>query len=251
MNAAFLHRGDHAQPSRVRSGRWWSVAAALGIGISLSVGCGRLTDVQPRQGRDIVSTCPAQIDPGYYFPAGGLGTDASDATLQSWFSQYLKHAGALPLWCGGSGSESYRLMYLPSFRPALLVSLSEAGTDWAFRKRWVIRTVRFADPHPTATESSNDPLRVIGRDEIIISDQAARGFFEALARSGFWSSRDFVHDTSVEDGIALLVEARQRGLYHVSTRINARDEPFHEMARQLIRLAKLPVPLELEEKDGH
>jgi hypothetical protein len=222
-----------------------SVLAFGTLAVMLS-GCGKTADGPDPTGRAMVETCPATTDPGYYFPASTIDPSGdNDGFVRNWFSSHLRSAQLAPLWCGTGNNEVYRLLYLPTSRPAIVIELEESGKDWLRNRRWNVRAFRFDDPRTVPTHSERRDVAIVDRRQQRLSESEAAGFFDSLARASFWHAPDW-QDPDVQDGTAILIEGRKSSTYRPVTRFSM-DTPMFSAARALMRIAKVPIPPELED----
>jgi hypothetical protein len=212
--------------------------AALAVLTVSAVAC-QGTPRMSAQGSQVVSTCPTPNAPDYYLrlEKGGYLLDT--------MSRHLRLAQVEPLWCGASRPATFRLLYLPSHRPALIVSVGESGRNWLGQPRWVLETVRFDDPRSDrAIDSPNGP-RVTHRDKSALSDRDATELLNAISSKSFWNASSW-EERGVDDGTIILIEGQQEGIYRAIGRWSI-DAPMFELASVFVRTAKLSETAELED----
>jgi hypothetical protein len=230
--------------TRVKLLRICGFASILAIPAAMFAGCGGpVTHPAPR-GQQIVAACPPPADPAYYFQPTSINPAGQDEFIRRSFSSYLVSAELLPLWCDASEDEVYRLLYLPSGRPALIVEMRQASGDWLNRRRWNVNVFRFEDPRQRSLRSS-EAIKITQRQNHTLADSAAGDFFAALDRAAFWDASPW-KDAGVDDGTMILIEARAGGIYRPVTRWST-DARVFSAAVSLIQAANVPVPQELED----
>ena len=165
----------------------------------------------------------------YYFAPGQIDEAHDDSFMRrDWFASYLRVAKADSLSCG-EPSETYRLLLMPAFRNARIITL-------AFHKpNWILDTVDFgAELFGGGSEkapSLKRSVRVLTKAEF----EELRGDLTAL---NFWHERQYLNG-GADDGWALALEGRSGDKYRVVTRINVHDG-YKAFGCTLFELAKLP-----------
>lgn len=232
-------------PSRLGQRKWdyrqlsWLMGLVV---ISSFLACSADSTPAPevRLGLKVDKTCPASDREDYYYPrATVVGNEPSqDDFLREWFSRYLRTSGAAPLWCAGS-SEAYRLLWLPSYRPAILIDLIKQGDGWQLTR------VLFTDPRLPASGTQASPFAVNARIEQRVSDQSVSPFVRALSGASYWTRPAYI-GSDVEDGHLEVIEARRGDLYRAVTRRAGEEVKFDDAARALVTLAGLEIPDEMK-----
>lgn len=97
--------------------------------------CGQSTT--PPRVTPKVSSCEGASE--RYFPPQGLEGHAADHVQQE-AARFLRPTGLEPLWCGSVAEKIYRLVWMPSFRPALVVVVMSHSVGW------VVQSTQFEDP---------------------------------------------------------------------------------------------------------
>lgn len=211
------------------------------VGLTLS-GCSAAPETGQPSGRKVVQECPVASDGGSQFPASSIHPGANDDSIRRWFSSYLTAAALQPVWCGNADTEVYRLLYLPSSQPAVVIELRQDAADWLNRPRWRLRTFRFEDPH---TSSRVDSSKVVDTQAFSIAAADTADFFGELMDADFWKA-EYWASAGSDDGIAMLLEGRKSGIYRPITRLNI-DPKIFGTARSMMAMAKIRIPPELED----
>ena len=110
--------------------------------MTLVVGCRDVTLPEPSAALRVRPECPPPSDVDFFYPPGAvyeknLSRDKYQGDLAS---QFLRAAGARSLSCGDSAVEGYRLLLMPSYDPAFVITLSLVNRTWR------IDTAEFSDP---------------------------------------------------------------------------------------------------------
>lgn len=205
--------------------------------------CNANTNPEPRLGLKVDNACPSSDASDYYYPPATIVANdrGQDNFLREWFSRYLRVAEAAPLWCGGS-TEAYRFLWLPSYRPAMLIELTKGNGDWQLTR------IAFNDPRDTVSGTQANPLGVNARNELRVSGQSVAPFLQALGDASYWTGPAYI-SSNKEDGHRWLIEARRRDLYRVVTRREAEDVKFEDAARALTKLAGFDIPDEMTTRE--
>jgi hypothetical protein len=216
----------------------------LAILTVMFAGCGGAVSHPPPRGQQIAAICPPPADPGYYLQPSSINPAREDEFLRGSFSSYFRSAGLAPLWCGARQGEIYRLLYLPSGRPALIVEMSQAPEDWLNRRRWNFNVIRFEDPRSKSSGLS-EAFKVTERQDRILSDSDTSRFFVALDRAAFWDASPW-KDAGADDGTMILMEGHAKGMYRPVTRWST-DARVFDAAIAIFQTGNVPVPPELED----
>ncbi len=205
------------------------------------VACGGSSYPEPRSGLRVDRDCPSADRGDYYYPEGAIvanNRNGEDDFWRDWYGKYLRSANALPLWCGAT-TEAYRFLWLPSYRPAMIVELTRRGNDWQ-----VIR-IAFKDPRKNSSSQQANPLSVNERVESAATEESVAPFLQTLNDASFWVGSAYL-SSKKEDGHRWVIEGRRDGLYRVVTRHEASDQQFENAARVLVKLAGADIPEEMK-----
>jgi hypothetical protein len=212
------------------------VPAALLVAFA---GCHQAPETSRPIGTEVVSTCPSSTSPHYYIKLDRGGY------LQERASEHLEVAEVAPLWCGSRVHPTFRLLYLPSHRPATIVSISESERNWLGQSHWTAKTVRFEDPRSDKSIDAAGKAQVTERGELELSAEQVTEFFKSIGSTSFWNA-DAWRERGVDDGTIILIEGQQDGLYRSVGRWSI-DASMFELASVFTRTAKLSVTADLED----
>jgi hypothetical protein len=224
-----------------------SRTVALLAGAILAVGCG-ITPPEPkpraeaRLGLRQAAECPPSSSPDHFYPASAIPEfDADDASRRTVHAEFLKAADAPPLWCGPAAAESYRLLYLATSRPALLVSAEKTAEGW------FARSVQFIDPRTMPHAPDRPPLWTVATAGMVDRTLGDGRAFESLRRAaGLWTMPERQENRHANDGAIWFMESRAEGLYRMVIRDRVPSPLFEAVARELVKLADSPVPPEMQ-----
>jgi hypothetical protein len=216
-----------------------TLTATVAITFLAFMACHQAPTVAPPQGEQLASTCPPANSSNYYvrLEKGGY--------LQRWASQILRSADAAPLWCGAQGPTTFRLLYLPSHRAAMIVSISESERNWLGQTGWTASTVRFENPRSPSAIDATRAFLVADRNKVTLTVAETKGFLDAIKEHSFWNSPSW-QERGVDDGTIILIEGHQDGLYRAVGRWST-DASMFELASVFSRTAQLSVTAELED----
>jgi hypothetical protein len=215
------------------------VTVAIGLVLAIQVACRSDQAAFIPLGFKITPTCPQGQDGRQYFPIGYLTADESrDASLSQAFARFLRGADLPPLWCGTEPNEEYRMLWLPSYRPVRIASLSKTKTGW------VASGVEFVDPRnrPAAPQM---PTEVKQKHRVAADQAAVNALLDAVEKARFWMIPSWRLTPDVDDGQIWVMEGRREGTYRVVTRVNTSDPSLEDAIRMLMRLAGMVVPEEM------
>ncbi len=150
--------------------------------------------------------------------------------------RHLRAAGWPRLWCGSVSEPVFRLVWAPSFGPAVLVEVTRTAEDWA------VRAVAFADP-----SRRDDRFAVVRRIETRASLDDGDDIPGWLRQADFWSAPPLVGPTRF-DGVVVLIEGRSAGGYHLIDRVFTEEDFLGETVRAFLRLSGLPMPSNAEKR---
>jgi hypothetical protein len=166
-----------------------------------------------------------------YFPAGSLDARPDlHRHRAEWFADALDRLDEPPLHPARPDQPlGVRLLCLPTWAPACSVRIEPSGLSW-----WL--TARELD----GEEAAFDLGRLAHRaDRVLTVDEAAR-VSELWAYLRLWSVGPDAREDDVLDGTIYVLEAAERGRYHVAHRAEPEwGDTFGEFADLLIGLAGL------------
>lgn len=234
---------------RATGGEWRRLSRFVPFlaGAMLVVGCG-ITPPEPkprpeaRLGLRQAAECPPSSSPDHFYPATAIPEfDPSDASRRTLHAEFLKAAGASPLWCGPAEAESYRLLYLGSSRPAWLVTAEKTADGWS------ARSVQFIDPRTMPQVRDRPPLWTVATARLVDRTVRDGRAFESLRRAaGLWTMPERPEGQHAMDGAIWFMESRAEGLYRMVIRDRAPSPLFDAVAEELVKLADLPLPPEMQ-----
>jgi hypothetical protein len=184
--------------------------------------------------RQEIAGCASGTPPEDYFstiPSSG----ENDSVLRKSYSRVLCAMGELPLHSRGTSLARIRLVWLPSFEPALAVRIEHSRTGDQVVVTHLKETgkgLRWADS-----------LEVDRSTEQWITGQQWTRLQSLVDETGFWSSHtvDFMDGIGTMDGAAWLIEISEPTRYHMVHRINGLVlAPLVEYVRDLSRGAERP-----------
>jgi hypothetical protein len=217
-------------------------------GAVVAAGCGiHPPEPKPRAearlGLPQAAECPPSSSPDHFYPASAIPDfDAVDASRRTEHAEFLKAAAASPLWCGSGSTESYRLLFVDTDRPALLVSAEKSTAGWS------VRSVRFIDPRTMPQTTDRPPLWTVATGRMVDRTIGDGHAFESLRRAaGFWTMPERQANHGASEGATWFLESRAEGLYRMVIRDRAPSLLFEAVARELVKLADLPVPREMQQ----
>ena len=211
----------------------WFAAIVL-VAAALSGGCSSGSPPQIAAGYAVAPECPSPSAADYFLGADRLGYDRDfDRLTRERISSLLRPASEMPLWCGAGIDEAYRVVWVPSYRPAAVASLVHRQGAWhaAFTS--------FSDPR----DGGESEWRVVDSISTVVSRESAQTVADTLEKTDFWRLRTArLQDAAGNDGGRLLVEGRQGSRYQVVYHWQPQDEPLGDAARRLIEIARGVVP---------
>lgn len=176
------------------------------------IGCGGCDSTLPvlQPGSSVVSDC---------FEGGKAGSQFGDglATIDSWVladgARLLEAAGLPRLWCGAM-PDTYRVLWVPTRRPLLAITLQRSDDGWA------IETVESRDPRQLPLSSA---IVIERRSSRRTEPTAAEQVAQEIEAAGLWTA-PVAQDGRAEDGAGLIVEVRQAGRYRGILRVNTGEQ---------------------------
>ncbi len=189
----------------------------------------RLLDPPPSAPR-ATAQCLDRDHADYYFAPGQIDETKDDSFMRSnWFATYLRVAKADSLSCG-KPSETIRLLLMPAFRHARIITLS-------FQERhWILDAVDFGDA--LFSGMTETPPTTLKRSTRIIDEAEVERLRLDLKQFDFWAEPQY-RNGGADDGWALAIEGRSGDKYRVITRINV-DDGYLAFGCTLFELAGLP-----------
>jgi hypothetical protein len=166
-----------------------------------------------------------------YFPAGSLDPRPDLHRFSAeWFADALSRLDELPLHPAEPDQPLVvRLLCLPTWAPACSVRAEPSGLLWRLDAREL-----------DGEEAGFDLGRLAVRsDRVLAADEAAR-LSEMWAYLRLWSVGPDAREDDVLDGTTYVLEAAERGRYHVAHRAEPEwGDTFGEFADLLVSLAGL------------
>jgi hypothetical protein len=196
-----------------------------------SAACERLHPPMPTLAKQVRPVCPPASDREYYFPDATISPiRAFDLFYQSEYSRYLSVSSAPSISCLGTVQEEYRLLWIPSNRPAGMISVSRRGDGW------VVASIEFVDP------MKQNPRWVLQkRTDSHLTNDDVQPLIAALQTGGFWTTLSS-EASSGEGGEPWIVEGRTKTGYHAVTRISLYDATFKALGFPFFTVARRPLP---------
>ncbi len=144
-----------------------------------------------------------------------------------WFCGQLAAAGKGRL----EGTTAYRLVYLPSFRPAKIIEIRQERSGWMLQTT-ILSGIGGGPPGDIRERRQ----RWLTPDEVIDLEGTVK-------RSKVWL-QDVRVQPNVVDGSTLLVEAVQPGSYrlHVLSGLTGRAHPLAELGQRLLAMGGIDDP---------
>lgn len=150
---------------------------------------------------------------------------------------YLSRARAVPLWCGGASDEVYRLTWIPSYRSAVVLELTQSNGAWGIES-WV-----FGDPRKSDRDAPTS--EVVRHGDARLTAEQGASWLDLIGDARFWTTPSWRRNEGLTDGVVWLLEGRRAGGY----RVVGRYTPSHEwephtrlLLRQMFALAEVDVP---------
>ena len=186
----------------------------------------------PVFGDQVSAVCPPEGSDKIFSPPDDIQTHGLPV-------DFLKAGGFTPLWCSGDSSETYRMIWMPSFRATVIGLATKTASGWN------ASAVEFADARDGSRGRAN-VMAIAHRYSAQVTGQSGSQLPAAIEKARFWSTPRAHIDGMAVDGYGWAIEGRSGTRYRLVTRINAHDEPFEEAARVLLRLSGMRIPIEME-----
>lgn len=181
-----------------------------------------------------------------YFPKGVFDKEdkeSNDFTVK-WYSEQL-HAMAEPsLWKlskGDHSTTSYRLLWLPSFHPAISVRIVKSGNSV------VLHLVKLDGT------GGGEPGKISAKKTKKLTTDEWTWLQIYLEKSRYWKMANNIQaDLStgiVEDGDQLIFEGIEGGKYHIVDR-SLPDPAYERLCRHMLELSGIDVKEAWEEYHG-
>ena len=199
--------------------------------MTLMVSCREVTLPEPSTALRVRRECPPQSGVDFFYPPGAVYEKnlSRDEEQRAMASRFLRAAGVPSLSCGDSVVEGYRLLLMPSYDPAIVLTLSLVNG------RWRIDAAEFSDPRTGST------WKVTHRASRVIPDEEILQFLEAVERAKFWL-RPAWKESTTQDAATWMIEGRRRTGYRVVTMLDPVDYAFQEVALRFFSFAHIPIP---------
>jgi hypothetical protein len=191
---------------------------------------------EPSAANRVRSECGRMGDPDYYFegdiiePANSL----NDSVLRETYDRFLGAIQAPSLSCVSDIRDAYRLLWLPSYRPAVVIQVIRKGYTWH------MSGTIFGDPR-----GGTRLTEIVRRLETDVSDAQIQGFRSLLKDAKVWSAPSW-QESTVQDGAICVVEIKVGTGYRVLTRSNPSDPAFKRASAEFFHIAGLTVPAPLQ-----
>jgi hypothetical protein len=162
--------------------------------------------------------CPSSSSSDYYFPNHAVFS-----------SRFLAASSARPLWCGGGELNVYRFLWIPSYRPTLIIEVEHSSGSFN------VDAVEFTHPR------TGQLYTVQARNHRKVPDADAQSLLRALAKAQFWTTPPY-KNPMVDDGAIWIIEGRERYGYRSVIRFNPKETDFIDAGRAFVLLAGKAVP---------
>jgi hypothetical protein len=191
---------------------------------------------EPSSSTRIEAQCPP-LSADSYLVVGSLTPNATnDAVLRAAYTGLLRKASAPPLWCGEGPAEAYRLLWLPTYGPALIAVATRDVNGW------MLQGMEFTTKDVTTWKGWAAGKRTEAR----ASDRDMAPMLEALQRGAFWSTPSY--QQGGEDGVMWTIEGRRGTGYRAVTRWSDLDPSLTDAVRSIITLSGLTLPERLRKQ---
>jgi hypothetical protein len=163
-----------------------------------------------RLDRSARAACPDASSDEYYFAPGDLGGGPNgDAFRRSWYSTTLRAMSEPSLSCGSNtGDETFRFLWLRSFRPPIVVVVTRSGA------RAELRAMELAG------RGGQQPSAVKWRISRTLTRLQWEELSGTIGTRSFWGFQTTQPQEIplVNDGAQWILEGRQGNRYHVVDR---------------------------------
>lgn len=186
--------------------------------------------VKVKSGEKVLDSCPSSSSADKYFSYDKY----SEAYLLEGF---VRRAKLPPLWCG-PGPDVYRFLRVPSYRPAVVVTVSNNADGW------LAEATEYADPRavPILSYVPEQEVRKTSRRS---SPAEMLNLASAIDRADFGSSPQSLADGTGFESAPWVIEARVDSSYRAVLRALGPYAQFRDVARQMMRLSGLSLPSEM------
>ena len=224
-----------SMPLRSERATFWLSHGYAVLMIVALVSCRKDTSrlIEPPDTAPLATTeCVPSDSPDYYFAPNQIDATRDDQFMrQEWFRAYLRAARVEPLSCGEQ-KEAYRLLWMPAFRNARIITLEHSDGQW------FLEAIDFGGVLFQNRKVDSPPLPRTSRH--LSGDEVERIRTELLSEN-FWVAPQFRDNPEMMDGWAMAIEGRTGTRYRVVTRLNVRDD-FLRVACVLFQLARTAIP---------
>lgn len=180
--------------------------------------------------------CPNSTSADYYFPRGSfrsLGANDDGEAVRGLYANYLRAFDAPSLSCGEVPSEAIRLMWLPDYRPAVVVSITKAKSG----DGWILDGAEFQHPN------TNHPFAIVRRLHSEVPTSRAKQVTEGLNDFGFWTQLPMIEPANGPGGDKWVLEGRVDGSFHVVTRVPPIDDRLRQLGVLFVDLAGIETDI--------
>ena len=182
-------------------------------------------------------TVPSNNQPASYFPAGTfLPDEVRERGLVNWYSRSLQEM-AEPSFqtIVPANVESYRFLWLRSFRPGISVRIWKCPRGYCLTAKQLDSVDHYADGKfvPTAK------LTVNNSRSLTVDDWDR--FLSLLDRTYFWSMPTVDGGPVANDGASWLLEGARGSKYHIVDRQSPQTGDYRDACLYLLKLSELKV----------
>ena len=196
--------------------RFRSVNRMVYIAVTLSFGCGTPSVPQPSFAERAHEEYDSKESPTFYFPQAPHSLSGiADETPREECSKFLRSIQAPSLSCGHMVTEAYRLLFLPSYGPAVVILARSTETGW----RLEVHEFR----HPRTSR----PRTVERHVERTLTQDEVRTLLDGLRAADFWTTPAWKNSLS-EDGATWVLEGR----LNTGSRVVGRRSPALSPSRR-------------------
>ena len=208
------------------------VAVAL-WSVCCGIACGAPSVPEPTLAQHVRAKCGAPLDDDYFLPIDSINSSNKllDDTCRERFSLPLRAMKARSFSCGDNTlQEAYRFLWMPSYDPAVVISIRRAGEQWS------IDAAQFENPR-----TGGQWWRVSRRAEHELANNVAATVLRSLAEAGFWTMPAW-RDPVAQDGATWVIEGRLANGYRVVSRFTAEEKAFKDVGRAFFTAAGISLP---------
>ena len=214
---------------------WPTGRCILALGLTaLPASCARDLLPEPSVAERVRPDCPPRVSDQYYFPEFALhpSHETLDVMARSLNSALLSAIEAPSLSCGQSSTDAYRLIWLPTNRPYVVIEIMRG--DQSRKAEW------FAEGVELTRERGTSNWKVMNRSHRRVTDSEVDELRKSLNRAQFWTATAW-ENSQVDDGSTWVFEGRHESGYRVVTRANPRQHSFIDAGLLFFKMAGLPI----------